>query len=132
MNEISASFSHYLEELGNVQEQEKIYINSKKKICIDNSGFLRPLIRTLYGRSRYTTIEELEKIFASYFILIDNIFTYESKNHNLLTFHLVLIESLITGLSNLKFTYEDSKTFEMRANILLIKLIKIKRQINYV
>ena len=129
LEDVSKSISEYMDNLRSVKAYDKIFISKNKKIYIDGFGVFRPISRALLGRDRYNTMKDLEKIFQKYFNLIDNIFAYEQENNALLNFHLLLIEDYIQGLGNLKFTYENSKPFEKRADILLLKLFSIKKDI---
>lgn len=127
LSEISISVRENLKNLSTIKENEKIYIGNDKKIYKDGFGIFQPITRLLLFRNRYTVIEELEKLFKSYFMLIDNIFTHEKNNKELIEFHKELVDDMICGLGNLKFTYEDSRSFVSRVDNILIKLFYIKR-----
>ena len=127
LSEISISVRENLKNLSTIKENEKIYIGNDKKIYKDGFGIFQPITRLLLFRNRYTAIEELEKLFNSYFMLIDNIFTHEKNNKELIEFHKELVDDMICGLGNLKFTYEDSRIFVSRVDNILIKLFYIKR-----
>lgn len=129
LSEISLSLRDHLYNLRNIKENDKIYIGSDKKVYKDGFGIFQPIMRTILLRNRNTTIEELEKLFNEYFVLIDKIFSQEKENTKLIEFHNEFIDEIINGLSNLKFTYEDSRSFIARTDNILIKLIYINRVI---
>ena len=130
LEEVSKTVAEYMDNLRKVKENDKIYIGKDKKIYIDGCSVFQPIIRTFRFRNRQNTIEELEKLFQSYFILIDNIFANEKGNDALINFHAILIDEWVKGMANLKFTYEESRTFRARADILMIKLLSIRRDIH--
>jgi hypothetical protein len=129
LEKISKTVAEYMDNLRNVKEHDKIYFGKDKKIYIDGCSIFKPITRTFLFRNRYNTIEELEKLFKSYFILVDNIFANEKENDALINFHAILIDEWVKGMANLKFTYEESRTFRARADILMIKLLSIRRDI---
>jgi len=129
LEESSKTVAEYMDNLRNVKEHDKIYFGMDKKIYIDGCSIFKPITRAFLFRNRYNTIEELEKLFKSYFILVDNIFAHEKENDALINFHAILIDEWVNGMANLKFTYEESRTFRARADILMIKLLSIRRDI---
>ena len=127
--EISLSVREHLYNLRNIKENDKIYIGSDKKVYKDGFSIFQPIMRTILFRNRNTTIEELEKLFNEYFVLIDKIFSQEKENTKLIAFHNEFVDDMINGLCNLKFTYEDSRSFVARTDNILMKLFYIKRVI---
>ena len=127
LTEISHAVADHLNNLKEVKENDKIYIGADKKIYKDGFGLLQPIMRTLLFRNRYTTIEQLEKLFKSYFLVMDNVFLQEKENEALMAFHSELVDTLINGLGNLKFTYEDSRSFVARSDCILLRLFYIKK-----
>lgn len=128
--EVSKSLANDLSVLSELKENEKVYISHTHKLYKDGFGFMQPLTRLFLFRGRYQTIEDLEELFQKYFILVDNIFSFEKQNRILILYHQSLIDNWIRGLSNLKFTYENSNMFRNRADTLLLKLISIKKDID--
>ena len=129
LENISKTVAEYMDNLRKVKENDKIYIGNDKKVYIDKWNIFQSIKRTFLFRSRYNTIEELEKLFKSYFILIDNIFAHDKNNDALIQYHSILIDDWVKGMANLKFTYEESRRFRARADILMIKLLSIRRDI---
>jgi hypothetical protein len=130
LSELSLTVKDYLHNLRNVKENDKIYIGFDKKVYKDGFSIFQPIMRTFLLRNRNTTIEQLEKLFNKYFLLVDKIFSQEKENDKLIAFHYDFVDEMINGIGNLKFTYEDSRSFIARADKILLKLFYIKRIIS--
>mgnify|MGYP003388837232 CR=1 FL=1 len=114
-----------LENLSNIKEYDKIYIENEI-VIIDEPYFFQSVIRTYNRHSRQNAIDEINKIISSVFEYLDylnsedNIF--KEKNiyiNNKLNQHLI---KTIPGLQNLKITYFSDLITTKQIDLIIIKI----------
>lgn len=115
------SFKHKLENLQNVNVNDKIGFDDDDKLYIDRSNALQPLIRWFYKQNRETSLAKLCDILGEYKKLLKliNISLYKVNEDNdelrilsndIKGFNL----KLIVGLDNLKETYKYDEAYKKK------------------
>ena len=110
-------FKLKFDNLNKLQDTDKIYI-LEGNIMIDTYSLTRPVVRYIYGYSRYEIYDYLKKEFQDYLKLLDMVIAAErdtaildcSYNDILKQYglHNLLIKGILNGLTIVLNTYKDN------------------------
>ena len=138
-------FNFYLKkmfEIRNIDEGDKLSIDSEGNYYIDKAGWTQKLRRYWYNQGRDRISKVLESDFANLFNTFDkylnfvkfdeklSLVTYRKQlvnfNKNIINF----LTNTISGLYNLKKTYPKDSEIKVRVDSIIVTLCDLKQKIN--
>lgn len=109
-----------LQLLGSLKAGDRLRVDGNL-LAIDNY-YGQSVVRMLYGITRTKTVEFLSHVMHSTFTAIDELrnsnIVEENKKYDQLTRYLGELKRAVTGLDNLKATYETDNTIKARINVI--------------
>lgn len=100
--------------ISKISLDNKIYMNDEGYLAIENGTIFQGLLRFIFRNGRVKTISNLNNFYNNVFSYIDN-----SENGNNLNTLLVYLRKSITGLENLKETYNGDIVTTSKLDIIL-------------
>lgn len=145
-----ANFVKNLEVIGEVNEYQKLTVDSNNQLMIDNCYYTQGIIRRIYGNGREVTIQAIDNLITDLFKFTDKLLhqqceerefnklniaydieknefnndikNFKDKNTDILK---QIVESLTncnSGLQNLKVTYLEDNNISNRLDLIISKI----------
>jgi len=144
------NFVKNLEVLGQINEYDKLTVDSNNQLMIDNCYYTQGLVRRIYGNGRETTVEAIDKLITNVFKFTDdllyqqceerkynklnisydiekNVFNnnmknIKDKNTDILKQITKSLGNCNSGLQNLKVTYLSDTIVSSKLDLLISKI----------